>query len=87
MMPLAHAAKTAGWSFWPSFPLLLLLVISGVVCFLYLSQRLLGIVAKRLTTDKPRDLGDFVQLLAFISWRATPIVALVLALAASTWIR
>jgi hypothetical protein len=64
-----------------------LLAFSGVVCYVYLSQRLLGIVAKRVTTDKPRDLGDFVQLLAFISWLATPIVALVLALAASTWIR
>jgi hypothetical protein len=87
MMPLAHAAKTAGWSFWPSFPLLLLLAFSGIVCYLYLSQRLLGIVAKRVTTDKPRDVGDFVRLLAFICWLGTPIVAFVLGMVASTWIR
>ena len=87
MMPLVHAAKTAGWSFWPSFPLLLVLTSSGIACCLYRSQRLFRIVVKRVTTDKPRDIGDFVRLLAFVSWLGTPIVAFVLSMVASTWIR
>lgn len=86
MVPLLRAANTAGWSFWPSLALVPL-ALAGVVSYVFLSQHLLHIFAKRMTTDKSLDIGDFVRLLAFIGWLATPIVALVLGLAASTWIR